>query len=116
MDERASKFSPHYTLLFWIACFTIACSLSSGDGKSTVINPRPTPQFSIPDKIPGVDYLYFIAIGDQGKGGKDQRHVASLMNDKAGTDSLDFVITLMLAFPSPTLAQTSLSRSAVAMT
>ncbi len=71
-----------------------ACGFSEFDGQYRVKNQKPLSEFSIPDKIPGKNYVYFIAIGDQGKGGNSQKHVADLMNEKARKDSLDFVLTL----------------------
>lgn len=59
-----------------------------------VINARPTPPFTVPPAIPGKHYLYFIAMGDWGTGSRAQRHVAELMNAKAGRDSLHFVLLL----------------------
>lgn len=94
MHERTIRSLPCYVLFLWIGYFALTCNLSGLDGKSTVINRKPPPEFSIPNKTPGVSYVYFIAIGDQGKGGSNQRHVARLMNEKAAQDSLDFVITL----------------------
>jgi tartrate-resistant acid phosphatase type 5 len=94
MHERIVKFLLRNVFFIGIGCLALTCSLSDLDGKSTVINPKPTPEFSIPDRIPAINYIYFIAIGDQGKGGAGQRHVARLMNEKASQDSLNFVITL----------------------
>jgi len=94
MHERIIKSLPHYVFFIWIGYSALTCNLSSLDGKSTVINHKPAPEFSIPDKMPGVNYVYFIAIGDQGTGDNSQKHVARLMNEKAAEDSLDFVITL----------------------
>jgi len=55
---------------------------------------RPTPPFAIPPVVSGKRYAYFIAIGDWGAGSPYQRHVAKLMNEKAGRDSLHFVLLL----------------------
>jgi len=49
---------------------------------------RPTPPFSIPPLVAGKRYAYFIAMGDWGTGSPAQRHVAGLMDAKAGRDSL----------------------------
>ncbi|RMD99149.1 MAG: hypothetical protein D6814_06115 [Calditrichaeota bacterium] len=65
-----------------------------GPGKSKVKNARPTPKFTIPAKVPGRAYVYFIAIGDQGTGESGQKLVAGLMNDKARRDSLNLVLLL----------------------
>ena len=92
--ERIIKFLPHYVLFIWIGYLSLTCNLSGLDKNSVVINRKPTPEFSIPDKVPRKSYVYFIAIGDQGKGGSSQGHVAHLMSEKAREDSLDFVITL----------------------
>lgn len=92
-------------LLIWLSGLTPSCNFSRpvddeiNDGKSgfekhVVKNRKPTPAFSIPKKSPAENYVYFIAIGDQGKGGSSQRRVALLMNEKARNDSLHFVITL----------------------
>ncbi|MFQ5629615.1 MAG: metallophosphoesterase, partial [bacterium] len=62
--------------------------------KSIVKNPQPVPEFTIPDKIEGESYVYFIAIGDQGTGEVGQYKVALLMDEKARKDSLHFVLTL----------------------
>lgn len=96
---------PLYSFAFsvWMGCFALACNHSTsgeevyekiGNEKHVVRNQKPTPSFSIPDRIVGRDYVYFIAIGDQGMGDSCQKHVAFLMNEKARSDSLDFVITL----------------------
>ena len=55
---------------------------------------RPAPAFTIPAVVPGKHYAYFIAMGDWGTGSAAQRHVARLMNEKAGRDSLHFVVLL----------------------
>lgn len=65
-----------------------------GKRKNIVKNPQPVPAFTVPEKIAGVDYVYFIAIGDQGTGKVGQYKVALLMNEKARKDSLHFVLTL----------------------
>ena len=88
------KISFRYVLFVWIAYFALACNLSGASEKSIVKERKPTPEFSIPDEIPGKNYIYFIALGDQGYGGSPQKHVARLMNEKAQKDSLHFVITL----------------------
>ena len=91
------KFLPHFIILMMISCLALACSFSGPEEKGNpkeVINRKPVPKFSIPGKVAGREYIYFIALGDQGKGGSTQQHVAGLMNEKAGQDSLDFVITL----------------------
>ena len=94
MNERILKFLLRYVVFVWIGCLALACSSSGYDEKSRVKNPKPIPEFSIPDKIPGRNYVYFIALGDQGEGGSSQKHVARMMNEKARKDSLHFVITL----------------------
>jgi hypothetical protein len=58
------------------------------DGGTQVKGARPTPQFKISAMVPGKRYVYFIAMGDWGTGSSAQRHVAELMNEKAGRDSL----------------------------
>lgn len=92
--ERIIKFLPHYVLFVWIGYLGLSCNLSGLAENSVVTNPKPVPEFSIPDKVPGKSYVYFIAIGDQGTGNSSQRRVARLMNEKAGEDSCNFVITL----------------------
>lgn len=63
--------------------------------KRTVVkNPQPVPEFTVPDRIEGEKYVYFMAIGDQGTGEDGQHKVAQLMNEKARKDSLHFVLTL----------------------
>jgi acid phosphatase len=66
----------------------------NGRQEHVVKNHKPTPGFSIPNKTRGENYLYFMAIGDQGMGDSSQQRVAFLMNEKAGRDSAHFVITL----------------------
>jgi hypothetical protein len=66
----------------------------TAQNQRVVRNRQPTPNFSIADNQRSDDYTYFMAIGDQGTGGDGQRRVAFLMNEKAGRDSLHFVITL----------------------
>jgi len=92
-----------FALPVGMGCLVLACNqLTSGEEanekrgneKHIVRNQKPTPKFSIPDRIPGRDYVYFMAIGDQGMGDSSQKHVAFLMNEKARKDSLNFVITL----------------------
>jgi len=61
---------------------------------TTVKAARPTPPFSIPPVVAGKRYAYFIAMGDWGTGSPAQRHVAGLMDAKAGRDSLHFVLLL----------------------
>jgi tartrate-resistant acid phosphatase type 5 len=94
MNERIMKFLLRYVLLVWIGCLAFACSFSGLDEKSGVKDRKPIPEFSIPVRIPERNYVYFIALGDQGEGGSSQKHVAHMMNDKARKDSLHFVITL----------------------
>lgn len=94
MRSYLGKKMPYFLALVCTYCFASACSFSNNDEQKRVLNPRPVPEFSIPDRNPVEKYIYFIAIGDQGKGGEDQRHVAELMNEKARNDSLHFVITL----------------------
>ena len=79
-------------IIGFIALLNPSCA--SPSKKSIVKNKRPTPTFSIPDKIPGQNYIYYIGLGDQGNGGSAQKHVATLMNAKAKKDSLHFVLTL----------------------
>jgi acid phosphatase len=52
------------------------------------------PAFDIPAPAPDMNYTYFIALGDQGEGDANQRRVAELMSQKAGRDSLHFVVLL----------------------
>jgi len=87
------KYRPHLFFLIWVVGL-IACSFSEADKKSRVINPQPIPEFSIPERSAGKNYVCFIAIGDQGAGGRGQKHVAHLMNEKARQDSLHFILTL----------------------
>lgn len=61
---------------------------------SKVNNFKPTPPFSIPPKSAGQGYVYFMGIGDQGEGSPEQRQVAALMNAKAQSDSLHYVLLL----------------------
>lgn len=63
------------------------------DGKR-VKGAHPAPSFTIPPVVPGKRYIYFIAMGDGGTGSQAQRHVAELINAKAGRDSLHFVLLL----------------------
>ncbi|MCG8607859.1 metallophosphoesterase [bacterium] len=84
----------HYIQLMVLTCLTLCCDFSAQNGKSRVLNNRPVPPFSIPEKRSDIDYIYFAALGDQGMGSDGQRHVANLMNEKAKKDSLHFVITL----------------------
>ena len=53
MRERMVKILRCYILLAWIACIALACSFSGIDAKSIVHEPKPIPEFSIPEKIPG---------------------------------------------------------------
>jgi len=94
MRERLMKFLPRDVLFVWIGCLALACNFTGLDEKSRVENRKPIPEFSIPDRVPGRNYVYFIALGDQGEGGSSQKHVARLMNEKARKDSLYFVLTL----------------------
>jgi len=119
MLNRRSKFLPHFRLGWFIgivlvlvifAYFDFPISISNStdsnnrkkrkkselkEGSGTrVENARPVPAFTIPDKIPGKQYTYFIALGDWGTGGEGQKRVAQIMNEKAGRDSLHFVLTL----------------------
>lgn len=101
MPRRNLKYLLHYSLAIGLACCFVACDNAKIDNKKTILdekisveNRRPTPEFSIPDKIKGKSYLSFIALGDQGRGGSSQKHVALLMNEKGEKDTLDFIITL----------------------
>lgn len=94
MHDRMNKFMLRKVVLFCFCCLISACSFSEVEKKPRVLNPRPVPEFSIPTRDPGENHVYFIALGDQGKGGEPQSHVARLMNEKARADSLHFVITL----------------------
>jgi acid phosphatase len=110
MHERMMKISRRYwgvALFVGICCVAQACYFSSSDGESIVKNRRPVPEFSLPDWVPGQNYIYFMAIGDQGKGGSSQKHVARLMSEKARKDSLHFVITLGDNFYNDGVASTS---------
>lgn len=103
--KRKMKLLLRYALLVWIGSFSVACDNSGMDhgiedsktifdAKFTVENRKPLTEFSIPEKIPGWDYVSFVALGDQGKGGRSQKRVAQLMNEKAEKDPVNFVITL----------------------
>lgn len=94
MHDCMKKLFPRCLVLVCMCCLAWACGFSAPDRQKRVTNPRPVPEFSVPARNPDEKYVYFIAIGDQGKGGEDQRHVAELMNEKARNDSLHFVITL----------------------
>lgn len=90
-----------YALLIWVGCFAGACDAFGMEGIRTIFgdgitvdNRKPIPEFSIPARTPGRNYVSFIALGDQGTGGSSQERVAQLMNDKAKKDPVDFVITL----------------------
>ncbi|MEK7727455.1 MAG: metallophosphoesterase [candidate division KSB1 bacterium] len=61
---------------------------------SKVKNFKPAPPFSIPAKSAGQGYIYFAGIGDQGEGTPAQRKVAELLNAKAQSDSLHFMLLL----------------------
>ncbi len=93
---RKSFFKPQQVLpalLFaLVLCAFVPCGY--GGRGSKVKNPKPTPPFSIPDKIAGQGYVYFAGMGDQGEGSPEQRKVAELMNAKAQKDSLHFVLLL----------------------
>jgi acid phosphatase len=94
MHGRIRKFLPRYVLVVLIGCLVLACRFSGLEEKSRVENRKPVPEFSIPESVPGRNYVYFIAIGDQGMGDGNQKHVARLMNEKARKDSLHFVLAL----------------------
>lgn len=94
MRERITRFLPRFVLVVLIGCLALACRLSGLEEKSRVENRKPVPEFSIPERAPENNYVYFIAIGDQGMGDNNQKHVARLMNEKARKDSLHFVLTL----------------------
>lgn len=94
MQKRMMAFVRRYPFFMGMACLVWTCDFSGLDEQSKVQNPKPVPAFSIPDKIPGRNYVYFMALGDQGKGGSSQQHVAHRMNEKARKDSLHFVLML----------------------
>ena len=107
--KLTTKFLPGYVLIIWIGGLASACNFTrlDDDEKSIVKNRKPVPGYSIPDRKPDRNYVYFIAVGDQGKGGRTQKHVAGLMNEKALKDSLHFVITLGDNFYSRGVTSTS---------
>ena len=94
MHECTTKFLLRFALSVGIGCLVLACDSSGPGEKSIVRNLKSTPEFVIQNRIPERDYVYFIALGDQGRGGHSQKHVAQLMNEKARKDSLHFVITV----------------------
>ncbi len=101
MNYKKMNLLLRYTLLVWVGCFSGAGNAAGMEGigaifddGTTVENRKPIPEFSIPARTPGTHYVSFIALGDQGTGDSGQEHVARLMNDKAGKDPVDFVITL----------------------
>jgi len=75
-----------------VTCAFLPCSFAGRGSK--VKNAKPTPPFTIPDKVAGQGYVYFVAMGDQGEGSPEQRKVAELINAKAQKDSLEFVLLL----------------------
>ncbi len=88
---KPQRWLPAVLLAFVSCVFLPACFAGRG---SKVKNPQPTPPFTVPDKVAGQGYVYFIGMGDQGEGTHEQRKVAELMNAKAQKDSLDFVLLL----------------------
>lgn len=81
--------------------FTSSCEIkqtennrSVSERTSIVKNRKAVPDFELPQTLPDKHHVSFIAIGDQGKGGRSQRHVARLMNEKAAEDPVKFVMTL----------------------
>ncbi len=99
MLRKSTLFASVRIVLFllWGAVFLFAGCRSDrpkAPRLKVVENRQPVPEFSIPNKKPGEKYVYFIALGDQGKGGDPQRRVAKLMDEKAQKDSLHFIITL----------------------
>lgn len=93
MHKLIFKFLQRH-FLFIVVGYFVLTSNSAAPNESIVKNSKPTPAFSIQELVPGTNYVYFIAIGDQGTGRKGQKHVARLMDEKSGKDSLHFVITL----------------------
>lgn len=93
MIIRITKIWFLYALL-GAGLFLLSCNLSIPQSRYIVENRKAVPDFSIEKRIPGKNYVHFIALGDQGNGGSRQQRVAHLMNEKARADSLDFVITL----------------------
>ena len=93
---RKSLFKPQYAALAIILTLVLFAFSPCGYGErgSKVKNKKPTPAFTIPNKTPGQGYIYFAGMGDQGTGEPDQRRVAELLNAKAQTDSLQFVLLL----------------------
>ncbi len=61
---------------------------------SKVINAKSIPEFSIPQKVAGIHYLQFEAVGDFGTGAAGERDIAASMAKKADTDSIAFVLVL----------------------
>lgn len=88
-------------LVIWAVFFTTACEFKGSENNksisertSIVKNRKAVPDFELPQTLSDKHHISFIAIGDQGEGGRSQRHVARLMNEKAAEDSVKFVITL----------------------
>lgn len=52
------------------------------------------PEFSIPARVPGVQYLEFMAVGDTGTGSDGQEIVAASMRSYALRNPVDFVLLL----------------------
>ncbi|HTY58406.1 MAG TPA: tartrate-resistant acid phosphatase type 5 family protein, partial [Bacteroidota bacterium] len=52
------------------------------------------PAFHVPERNAGTRYLQFIAVGDFGTGGDEQREVGESMAAKAKSDSISFVLAL----------------------
>lgn len=96
-----------FTALFAFFVLGVYSFSLFSDGNSKVLNPKPVPPFEIPKKVAGRNYVYFIAIGDQGTGAGGQRQVAELMNQKAQQDSLQFVLLLGDNFYSSGVASVS---------
>jgi len=101
MNHRVRLFPPGIPALVFTlaisALFVQSCgAVHPGDETydSVVRNAQPVPSFSVSPQQPHLGYLQFEAVGDAGTGRSGQREVAESMSEKAGTDSISFVVVL----------------------
>ena len=79
------------SLIFFV--ITVSLAFWNCSNVCEVKNGR-QPEFTVPDKMPEVKYLQFLALGDFGTGDTGQFDVASGMAEKTRVDSVEFTLLL----------------------
>ena len=75
-------------LIVWVVG-AMGCTFLKRDA-----DPECRPEFTYPPRVPGVDYLEFMAVGDAGSGNEGQRIVAESMKEFALQNPVQFVLYL----------------------